>query len=89
MSEYDRIDFEMLEENDDDYDGPDAYVDEEDDSVLDLEDLQDMIQERTGVARESPMLPQIFLCEFTRCRTCPAHPPLTCSVIQLTKCTPD
>ncbi|KAG2120636.1 WD40-repeat-containing domain protein [Suillus discolor] len=65
MSEYDRIDFGMLEENDDDYDGPDAYVDEEDDdTVLDLEDLQDLIQERTGVAQESPMLPQIFLSLF-------------------------
>ncbi|KAG2159612.1 WD40 repeat-like protein [Suillus bovinus] len=54
----------MLEENDDDYDGPDAYVDEEDDAVLDLEDLQDSIQERTGVAQESPMLRQILLSLF-------------------------
>ncbi|KAG1757821.1 WD40-repeat-containing domain protein [Suillus lakei] len=68
MSEYDRIDFEMLEEGDDDYYGPDAYVDEEDDTVLDVEDLQDSIQERTGVAQESPMLRQIFLCEFTHYR---------------------
>jgi hypothetical protein len=80
MSEYDRIDFEMQEEDEDDYDGPDAYVDEED--VLDLEDLlQDSEQERTGVAQEPPMLRQIFLCEFTRCRACFAHAPLTCSVI--------
>ncbi|KAG2358232.1 WD40-repeat-containing domain protein [Suillus spraguei] len=60
MSEYDQINFEILEENDDDYDGPDAYVDEEDDTVLDLEELQDSIQERTGVAQESAMLRQIF-----------------------------
>lgn len=82
MSEYDRIDFEMLEEDEDDYDGPDAYVDEEDDTVLDLEDLQDSIQEPTGVAQsEPPMLRQIFLCESTRCRACSAHAPLNCSVI--------
>lgn len=64
MSEYGRIDFEMLEEDDDDYDGPDAYVDEEDDSVLDLEDLQESTQERSGVPQESPMLRQIFLSLF-------------------------
>lgn len=65
MSEYDRIDFEMQEEDEDDYDGPDAYVDEEDDAVLDLEDLQDSTQEPTGVAQpEPPMLRQIFLSLF-------------------------
>lgn len=82
MSEYDRIDFEMLEEDEDDYDGPDAYVDEEDDAVLDLEDLQDSIQEPTGAAQsEPPMLRQIFLCESTCYRACFAHAPLNCSVI--------
>lgn len=82
MSEYDRIDFEMLEEDENDYDGPDAYVDEEDDAVLDLEDLQDSIQEPTRVAQsEPPMLRQIFLCEYTYYRACFAHAPLNCSVI--------
>lgn len=73
MSEYDIEfeDFEIFEENDDDdYDGPDAYVDEaqEDNTVFPLlpdpEDLQDSIRELARVAENSPMLRQIFLSSF-------------------------
>jgi hypothetical protein len=98
MSEYDIEfeDFEIFEENDDDdYDGPDAYVDEaqEDNTVFPLlpdpEDLQDSIRELARVAENSPMLRQIFLCEFTPYRVCAAHVPLTRSVISTLASRPD
>ncbi|OJA12343.1 hypothetical protein AZE42_02787 [Rhizopogon vesiculosus] len=63
MSEYDQRDFEMFEEEEDAYDGPDAYLDEED-NVLQLEDLQESSQERRGAPRESTSLSQILLSLF-------------------------
>jgi len=67
MPEYD---FDMEEE--DVYDDPDAYVDEGD-SILELEDLQESLQEGRGGPREPTFMNQILLCKFVPCRACLSH----------------
>lgn len=76
MSEYNHVDFEMIEEEEDAYDGPDAYLDEGD-SVLELED-QESLRERRGGSRESTSFNQILLCKSLRCSTCSAYAQLIC-----------
>jgi hypothetical protein len=80
MSEYDQMDFEMLEDEEDSYDGPDAYV-EGDDNVLELENLPESLQEHRGTPRESSSFSQILLCEFVHCRAHSAYAQLVRSVI--------
>ena len=77
MSEYD---FEMLEDEEDSYDGPDAYVDG-DDNVLEFENLRESSREHRGTPRESSSFSQILLCEFVHCRAYSAYAQLVRSII--------
>jgi hypothetical protein len=79
MSEYDQVDFEMFEDEEDAYDGPDAYLDGED-NVVELEERS--LRESPRDSRESSSISQVLLCEFVRCtaRSAYAHC-ASCSVI--------